>query len=70
MSKISFEHKLPAVWTDGKSGGGKSARREKEEARRSDKRKSQKKEDEGARKGRKVVRHRVCLVICGSGEGK
>ena len=31
------------------------------------KRKSQKKEDWGARKGRKVAKHRVLPMICGSG---
>ena len=37
------------------------------EERRSEKRKSQKKEDAGARKGRKVAKHRVCPMNCGSG---
>ena len=36
------------------------------EERRSEKRKSQKKEDAGARKGRKVAKHCVFLMICGS----
>ena len=52
-----------------KSRGGKSQRREekrREEERRSEKRKSQKKEDAGARKGRKVARHCVFPMICGS----
>ena len=39
----------------------------REEERRSEKRKSQKKEDAGARKGRKVAKHCVFLMICGSG---
>ena len=37
------------------------------EERRSEKRKSQKKEDAGARKGRKVAKHCVFPMICGSG---
>ena len=37
------------------------------EERRSEKRKSQKKEDAGARKGRKVAKHSVFPMICGSG---
>ena len=37
------------------------------EERRSEKRKSEKKEDPGARKGRKVAKHCVFLMICGSG---
>ena len=40
------------------------------EERRSEKRKSQKKEDAGARKGRKVAKHCVFLMICGSGGSK
>ena len=38
--------------------------------RRSKKRKSQKKEDAGARKGRKVAKHCVFPMICGSGGSK
>ena len=36
------------------------------EERRSEKRKRQKKEDAGARKGRKVAKHCVFPMICGS----
>ena len=42
----------------------------REEERRSEKRKSQKKEDAGARKGRKVAKHCVFPMICGSGGSK
>ena len=48
-------------------------RREKkrrEEERRSGKRKSQKTDDAGARKRRKVAKHRVFTKICGSGGPK
>ena len=38
----------------------------REEERRSEKRKSQKKEDAGARKGRKVTKHCVFPMICGT----
>ena len=48
-----------------KSRGGKSQRREEKRRR---KRKNQKKEDPGARKGRKVAKHCVFPMICGSGE--
>ena len=41
-----------------------------EEERISKKRKSQKKEDPGARKGRKVAKHCVFSMICGSGGSK
>ena len=40
------------------------------EERRSEKRKSQKIEDAGARKGRKVAKHCVFPMICGSGGSK
>ena len=69
-----------------KSRGGKSQRREEKRRRktiknRSKKRKSQKreslrrkkiqkKEDPGARKGRKVAKHSVFPMICGSGGSK
>ena len=52
-----------------KSRGGKSQRGGAEE-RRSEKRKSEKKEDAGARKGRKVAKHCVFPMICGSGGSK
>jgi len=42
----------------------------REEERRSQKRKSQKKEDPGARKSRKVAKHCVFSMICGSGGSK
>ena len=52
-----------------KSRGGKSQRRE--EQKREDQRKSQKKEDAGARKSsRRVAKHCVCRMICGSGGSK
>jgi len=51
-----------------KSRDGKSQREEKSrvEERRSEKRKSQKKEDADARKGKKVAKHCVFPMICGS----
>ena len=45
-------------------------REEKRRRRRSQKRKSQKKEDPGARKGRKVAKHCLFPMICGSGGSK
>ena len=54
-----------------KSRGGKSQREKRRaEERRSEKRKSEKKEDAGARKGRKVAKHCVFQMICGSGGSK
>ena len=54
-----------------KSRDRKSQRRqEKRRKRKSKKRKSQKKEDADARKGRKVAKHCVFPMICGSGGSK
>ena len=61
-----FKVKLLTIWTDGKAKVG----RVREEKRRSGKRKSQKKEDAGARKRRKVAKHCVFPMICGSGGSK
>ena len=49
-----------------KSRDRKSQRERRVEERRSEKRKSQKKEDAGARKGRKVTKHCVFPMICGT----
>ena len=49
-------------------GRGREKRRVEES--RSEKRKSRKKEDPGARKGRKVAKHCVFPMICGSGGSK
>ena len=61
----SLALKLPTIWTDEKQKWEESEKR-REEERRSKKRKSQKKEDPGARKGRKVAKHCVFPMICGS----
>ena len=52
-----------------KSRGGKSQKR-KDQKREDQKRKIQKKEDADARKGRKVAKHCVFQMICGSGGSK
>ena len=65
MIEGSLEVKLPTVWTDEKQRWEESKKR-REEERRSKKRKSQKKEDPSARKGRKVAKHSVLPMICGS----
>ena len=49
---------------------GRVREKRRVEERRSEKRKSQKKEDEGARKGRKVAKHCVFPMMCGSGGSK
>ena len=65
----SLEVKRPTIWTDEKQRWEESEKR-REEERRSKKRKSQKKEDPRARKGRKVAKHGVFPMICGSGGSK
>ena len=49
---------------------GRVREKRRVEERRSEKRKSQKKEDADARKGRKVAKHCVFSMICGSGGSK
>ena len=49
---------------------GKGREKRRVEESRSEKRKSQKKEDADARKGRKVAKHCVFQMICGSGGSK
>ena len=66
----SLEVKLPTIWTDEKQSRAEAERRERLEERRSEKRKSQKKEDADGRKGRKVAKHFVFPMICGSGGSK
>ena len=66
----SLEVKLPTIWTDEKQSRAEAERRERLEERRWEKRKSQKKEDADARKGRKVAKHCVFPMICGSGGSK
>ena len=62
----SLEVKLPTRWTDEKQRWSRRIETRRAEERRSEKRKSQKKEDAGARKGRKVAKHCVFPMICGS----
>ena len=66
----SLEVKLPTIWADEKQSSAEAERRDRLEERRSEKRKSQKKEDADARKGRKVAKHCVFPMICGSGGSK
>ena len=49
-----------------KSRGGESQRRERQKGE-DQRRDSQKKEDPGVRKGKKVAKHYVFPMICGSG---
>ena len=65
----SLEVKLPTIWTYEKQRWEESERREElsRVERRSEKKKSQEKEDADVRKGRKVGKHCVFPMICGSG---
>ena len=65
-----LEVKLPKIRTDEKQRWSRRIEKRRAEERRSEKRKSQKKEDLGARKGRKVSRHCVFPMFCGSGGSK
>ena len=66
----SLEVKLPTIWTDEKQRRSRRTEKRSAEERRSEKRKSQQKENAGARKGRKLAKHCVFPMICGSGGSK
>ena len=65
MIEGSLEVKLPTIWTDEKQSRAEAERREKIRRER-----VRKKEDADARKGRKVAKHCVFPMICGSGGSK
>ena len=66
MMEGSLEVKLPTIWTDGKALQlGRSSDVEKIRGGE-----SQKKEDAIARTGRKVAKHSVFPMFCGSGGSK
>jgi len=64
----SLEVKLPTIWKDEKQSRAEAERRERLEERRVEEK--EKKEDADARKGRKVAKHCVFPMICGSGGSK
>ena len=68
----SLEVKLPTIWKDEKQRWEESEKRREEKRRRKKikKRKSPTKEDPGARKSRKVAKHCVFPMMCGSGGSK
>ena len=68
MIEGSLEVKLPTIWTDEKQSRAEAERRERLEERRSEEKESE--EDADARKGRKVAKHCVFPMICGSGGSK
>ena len=71
----SLEVKLPTIWTDEKHSQeeaepGRNSDVEKVRREKIRDGKSQKREDAGARKGRKVAKHSVFPMFCGSGGSK
>ena len=69
----SLEAKLPTAWTDGKALQLRQKLRHGESQMREDALRhgeSQKREDAGARQGRKVGKHCVFPMFCGSGGSK
>ena len=71
----SLEVKLPAIWTDEKHSQKKQSQRRNSDVEKVRREKirdgeNQKREDAGARKGRKVAKHCVFPVFCGSGGSK
>ena len=74
MSKVLHRRKFRSQTSDNmdrwKAEMGRVREKRRVEERRSEKRKSQKKEDADARKGRKVAKHGVFPMICGSGGSK
>ena len=66
--EAGLEVKLPTIWTDEKQRR-KSEEKVREEKRRASQRKPEEK-DAVARNGRKVAKHCVLPLICGSGRSK
>ena len=66
MFEGSLEAKLPTIWTDGKAQPGRSSDMEKVRREKIRDGESQTREDAGARKGRKVAKHCVFPMFCGS----
>ena len=66
----SLEVKLPTIWTDEKQSRAEAERRGRLEERRSEEKAAKRTEDTDARKGRKVAKHCVFPMMCGSGEGR
>ena len=62
----SLEVKLPTIWTDGKAQPGRNSDVEKVRREKIRDGESQKREDAGAGKGRKVAKHCVFPMFCGS----
>ena len=70
MGRVREEKRREEKRREEKKEKRREEKRREEEERRSKKRKSQKKEDPGARKGRRVAKYCVFLMICGSGGSK
>ena len=69
-NRRKFRSQTSEIWTDERQSRAEAERRERLEERRSEKRKRQKKEDADAGKSRKVAKHCVFPMMCGSGGSK
>ena len=65
MIERCLEVKLPTIWTDEKQRWSRRIEKSSREDQRRER--VRRKEDAGARKGRKVAKHSVFPMICGSG---
>ena len=70
MVEGSLEVKLPTRWTDEKQRRQSEEKVREEKRREEQVRESQKKKEAVARNGRKVAKHCVLKMICGSGRSK
>ena len=70
LANLYYRMKNFTQYGNMKRRDGKSQREEKSRREKIKEEKSQKKEDEGAQKGRKVAKHCVFPMICGSGGSK
>ena len=66
----SLEVKLPTIWTDEKQSRAEAEEKRKIRREKIRRERVRKKEDADARKGRKVAKHCVFPMICGSGGSK
>ena len=64
----SLEVKLPTIWTDEKAEVRRARREQSQRGEKSEDKRSE--EDAGVRKGRKVAKHCVFSMFCGSGGSK
>ena len=69
MIEGSLKVQLPTIWTHGKAEVGR-VREEKGRRKKNQRRERQKTEDPGVQKGKRVAKHCVVPMFCGSGGSK